>query len=399
LALAPNGNIYGISDVGATVNNLGTLFEITPNGGVTAAYTFCPHGGSGCIPTIAPESLVPAPNGDFYAAGKEGAKNYYCGSRDGCGTFFRIDSSGVKKTLHAFCYQQGRSDCPDGAFPFALFQGRNGDFYGLTSKGGANGIGTVFRITSHGDLSTLASLCTLGPCPLGLNGLMEAADGNLYGTSTSGGANSVGTIFKVAPDGTLSTFYNFCTQTNCADGADPFAVPIQGTDGSLYGTTYEGGAGSASGTVYRITPGGTLTTLFTFCLQGRSPSNCPDGDGPSAPLVQATDGNFYGTTALGGALSEDCVIGCGTIFRLSVGLPPFVKTLPDSGKTGDVISILGSNLTGASAVSFNGVPATFTIVSATQISTAVPAGATTGKIEVTTPTGKLLSGGPFIVRP
>jgi uncharacterized repeat protein (TIGR03803 family) len=170
---------------------------------------------------------------------------------------------------------------------------------------------------------------------------------------------------------------------NGTDGSKPYARLVQATDGNFYGTTYQGGAGA--GTVFKITPGGTLTTLHSF--------NQSDGTGPFG-LVQATDGNFYGTTYSGGANSY-----YGTIFSLSVGLGPFVKTLPTSGKVGAAVKILGTNLTGATRVSFNGTAAAFTVVSASEISTTVPAGATTGKVRVTTPGGTLLSNLAFRVTP
>jgi uncharacterized repeat protein (TIGR03803 family) len=109
-------------------------------------------------------------------------------------------------------------------------------------------------------------------------------------------------------------------------------------------------------------------------------------------LVQGADGSFYGTTRLGGT-------GFGTVFSLSVGLGPFVKTLPHASTVGGAIRILGTDLAGASSVSFNGTPAAFDIVSPTEIATIVPAGAATGKIQVTTPGGRLDSGGPFLVLP
>jgi uncharacterized repeat protein (TIGR03803 family) len=139
--------------------------------------------------------------------------------------------------------------------------------------------------------------------------------------------------------------------------------------------------------VAKITPTGTLTTLYNFCSQ----SGCPDGQYPSAGLIQATDGNLYGTTADGGAN------GAGTVFRLSVGLGPFVETEPTAAKVGTTVKILGSNLTEATSVNFNGKAATFTVGSSSEITTTVPAGATTGEVQVVTPSGTLLSNVSFRV--
>jgi uncharacterized repeat protein (TIGR03803 family) len=201
--------------------------------------------------------------------------------------------------------------------------------------------------------------------------------------------------------GKLTTLYNFCSQggyPNCPDGAMPFAGLIQATNGDLYGTTEQGGdnpceAGLGCGTVFKITPSGTLTTLYSFCSQGGYP-NCPDGAIPFAGLIQATNGDLYGTTSQGGYAAY----GYGTIFSLSVGLGPFVETLPTSGKLGKTVKILGTDLTGAASVTFNGAPAAFTVASASEITTTVPAGATTGIVQVVTPLGSLSSNVPFRVR-
>jgi uncharacterized repeat protein (TIGR03803 family) len=118
-----------------------------------------------------------------------------------------------------------------------------------------------------------------------------------------------------------------------------------------------------------------------------------DGENSGAGLVQATNGNFYGTTEDGG------VNGDGTVFSLSVGLGPFVEAQPTSGKVGAAIKILGTKLTGATSVSFNGTAATFIVVSSSEIATTVPVGATTGKVQVTTPGGTLTSNVSFRVLP
>ena len=177
---------------------------------------------------------------------------------------------------------------------------------------------------------------------------------------------------------------------NCADGADPTAGLIQATDGNFYGTTLRWGANGA-GTVFEITPAGELTTLYSFC----SLSNCSDGQSPAAGLIQDTNGTFYGTTESGGVIS----CGCGTVFSLSVGLGPFVETQTTSGKVGAAVKILGTDLMGPAGVTFNGTPAAITFISPSEISTTVPAGAATGKVQVTTPGGTLLSNIAFRITP
>jgi uncharacterized repeat protein (TIGR03803 family) len=203
-------------------------------------------------------------------------------------------------------------NCTDGANPEAgLVQAANGNFYGTTEGGGANFDGTVFAITPTGTLTTLYSFCSQSKCTDGYYpyaGLVQAASGDLYGTTYAGGANLGGTIFKITPTGTLTTLYNFCSQSKCTDGNVSQTGLILGTNGALYGTTYAGGD-SNFGTVFKLAPNGALTTLHSFCSQ----SNCTDGRIPAAGLVQATDGNFYGTT-YGGVVNN-----YGTIFKITPG--------------------------------------------------------------------------------
>ena len=149
------------------------------------------------------------------------------------------------------------------------------------------------------------------------------------------------------------------------------------------------GGANDSGTIFKITLSGTLTTLYNFCSQ----SGCTDGQYPAGGLVQDTNGNLYGMTADGGANGD------GTVFSLSVGLEPFVETKPTAAKVGATVNILGTNLTGATSVNFNGKAATFTVVSSSEITTTVPAGAATGDLQVATPSGTLLSNVSFQVLP
>ena len=206
----------------------------------------------------------------------------------------------------------------------ALAQGTNGNLYGTTEyDGGTNGGGTVIRVSTTGSVKVLHSFCTQPSCPDGaepVSALIQAADGNFYGTTSQGGTSNTGTVFKMTGSGKLTTLYSFCSLAGCADGTYPSSGLIQGTDGSLYGETvnggaYGGGCGSyGCGTLFKITTSGILTTLYTFCVQ--PDDNCTDGELPTGGLIQASDGNFYGTTASDGN-SETCPNGCGTVFSVT----------------------------------------------------------------------------------
>ncbi|MGA2577436.1 MAG: choice-of-anchor tandem repeat GloVer-containing protein [Bryobacteraceae bacterium] len=391
LVQAANGDVYGTTSQGG-VNADGTVFKITIGGALTTLYSFCSQ--SACADGQNPQAgLVQATNGDFYGTTADGGAG-------GGGTAFKITPDGTLTTLYSFCSQG--LPCTDGERPEAgLIQAANGDLYGTTSRGGAIGgvdTGTVFRITPSGALTTLHSFC----CSIGANlvaGLVQGTDGDFYGTAASGGADDChpyggggcGTVFKITPSGKPATLYTFCSL--CPDGFLPDAGLVQGTDGDFYGTTFYGGNGyPGNGTIFKITPGGTLTTLYSFCSQGE----CTDGGYPYSALVQATNGDFYGTTSSGGASTGSAA---GTIFSLSVGLGPFVKTLPLSGRMGVAVSILGSDLTGAASVSFNGTAAAFTAESRYLITATVPVGATTGTVQVVIPSGTLSSNVAFRVLP
>jgi uncharacterized repeat protein (TIGR03803 family) len=439
-----DGNLYGTS---ATWHNqpTGVVFKMTPTGTMRILHTFCEQ--ANCPDGSDPEAgLFLAPNGNFYGTTVTGGANNNAVCNDnnaGCGTIFEITPGGKFTTLYNFC---SLANCADGALPKgALVQGNNGNLYGTTLYGGiCASCGTVFTFTRGGQLTTLYNFCSQANCADGEqpDGLL-LVKGVLYGTTQFGGLNNTGlgltagTIFQITPNGTLTTIHQFCSVANCGDGAEPFGGLIWGSDGELYGTTLVGGA-NQSGTVFTSTlVGAGFTTLYEFCQAG---GGCSDGSGPNG-VIQASDGNLYGTTGEGGTTSGDgtifelsstglttlhsfctledgdrCTDGAfpqaslvqdtsgafygttslsgnpGAIFSISTGLGPLVVPNPSFGKVGESIAILGTDLTGATSVTFNGVAATtFTVESATLIKATVPSGATTGTVEVTTPSGTLTS--------
>jgi uncharacterized repeat protein (TIGR03803 family) len=392
LVLATDGNFYGITELGGA-NGSGTVFKITPSGSLTTLYNWCSQPGcaDGAYVNL-PEtgSFVQATDGNFYGTNDTGGTALV-------GTVFKLTPSGTLTTLYSFCSQ---TNCPDGIYPTGLIQASDGNFYGTTQFGGANRYGTVFRITPHGKLTTLYSFCSQTNCTDGsvpFGPLVQANDGNFYGTTEAGGTSTntlcggfCGTAFKMTASGTLTTLYNFCSLTNCADGASPSFGLVQGTDGNFYGSTLGGNGVSQYGiTAFRLMPAGSLTTLHTFATVSQ---------GPDA-LFQATTGILYGVTLEGGTSNNCGPFTCGIAFSLAAGLGPFVETVPTAGKVGSQVAILGQGLKGTTAVSFKGTAAKFTVHSDTYLTATVPKGAATGFVTVTTSKRKLRSNQKFRVIP
>lgn len=424
LVQGTNGDLYGTTFAGGSNNgNYGTIFKITPAGKLKTIYNFCSL--AGCADGTQPQGgLLLAANGTFYGITNSGGAYGY-------GTVFKMTAAGALTTLHSF-------NQTDGAYPQAgLIQATDGNFYGTTYVGGAYSAGTAFEITSTGTLTTLHNFCG-GLCSDGnglTSGLIQATDGNFYGTAYGGGPpggcyplSGGGTFFQMNSSGTLTPLALFCEPY----GFYPNSTLVQAANGNFYGTTAGGGSGNNGdgGTVYEVTPTGSLTSLYSFCLQ----TGCPDGYFPLS-LILGTDGNFYGTTNYGGTNNDGTLFeitstgqlttlhsftgtdglnpfgalllntngtfygtsylggthGGGVIYSLATGLGAFVETIPTSGAAKTKVTILGTNLTGATAVSFNGTAATFKVVSASEIKTAVPVGATSGTVTVTTSGGATLN--------
>jgi uncharacterized repeat protein (TIGR03803 family) len=329
LLQASDGNFYTTTRAGGTNMcpgpiSCGAIVRLSPAGAETVLYSFGATATDGRTPSA---SLIQGSDGALYGTTASGGAF-------GGGTVFRITLGGAYSLLYSF----GASPS-DGVVPVgALVQGSDGNFYGTTASGGANhcsqipqaggNCGTVFRMMPAGVVTILHSFgasLSDGVEPLGA--LVLASDGNFYGTTIDGGANNCasgthncGTVFRMTPAGAVSVIYSF--GASAADGLAPQGSLIQGSDGALYGTTPSGGGGQCGfqygcGTVFRITTAGSLTILHAFAVNnGRL-----NGYGPSPFLIQASDGNFYGTTRSGGTTQGDST---GTVFRLT---PTGIKTI------------------------------------------------------------------------
>jgi len=332
LAQGTNGNFYGTTFVGGT-NDEGTVFTITPGGQLSVLYQFGVYSGYIGTSTGPKSGVVQGADGNFYGTttGDETA-----------GTVFMITPEGDFTTIYNFCSVTNASgQCLDGNAPEErLVQGSDGNLYGSTARGGANNWGTLFMITPGGKLTTLYSFCSISnefECldGTGVSSLIQGSDRNFYGTTGVGGTNGGGTVFMMTPSGELTTLHSFCVISSgevCADGNDPNSL-IQGSDGSFYGTTYEGGTADCclqygDGTAFQITSDGALTPIWEF-------TDGADGAAPGG-LLQGRDGNFYG-------------IAGGTVFRLVVGLTScgasISPTNADFGTAGssDSVSVTASN--------------------------------------------------------
>lgn len=247
---------------------------------------------------------------------------------------------------------------------------------GSANNNCGSGCGTVFKITLVGAFAPLANFnFSDGAQPYAA--LVQGKNGDLYGTTYFGGSTrcfeGCGTFFKVTTAGELTAIHRFTSY----DGFNPNGL-VLATDGNFYGTTQ-------AGTVFVVTPGGKVTPLLY--LGGRI---------PYAGLIQDTNGNFYGTTGAGfncSAKGGDC----GWVFEMSVGLSPFVATLPVAGKVGTKVTILGTDLTDVTGIRFNGTPAELVSVTSSSIATKVPSGATSGQVTVITSKTTLSSNVAFQV--
>jgi uncharacterized repeat protein (TIGR03803 family) len=242
-------------------------------------------------------NLIPGSDGDFYGTTPSGGAA-------GLGTVFRISPSGVETVLYAFVGGN------DGAAPqAALVAGRDGNFYGTTQYGGASGGGTVFMVTPAGIETVLHAFGSGNDGYGAIAALVQGSDGVFYGTTPYGGANGIGTVFEVTAAGTETVLHAFAPS---ADGYYPQSALIQAPGGTLYGTT-SGGGDEGNGTVFAVATTGALTVLYSF-------TGGSDGAAPTAPLIQASNGSFYGTSTASRLRPAWCWAGtaCSTVRRAAV---------------------------------------------------------------------------------
>jgi uncharacterized repeat protein (TIGR03803 family) len=366
IILATDGNFYGITGYGGAtcsatfIVGCGTVFKITPGGAFTVLHSF--NGSDGNVP----DWLIEGSDRNFYGTTSAGGSSSLCAG--GCGTIFKMTLAGTITTLHSF-------NETDGIGPAGLIQATDGNFYGTTYSGGKynpsfcapyGGCGTVFKATKGGAFTSLHSFdLTDGAIPY--VPVAQASDGPFYGTTYYGKDGGDGTIFSITSQGKAKTVYTFV-----GIGTNPVVGLIPATDGNLYGTMQEGGFCSDTGLIYSVSLTGVFATVEGLCYGNYTDS-----------VVQATSGKFYGTYTSNSG---------GAFYSLDAGLGPFVAFVLPSGRPPQTAQILGQGLTGATAVTFNGVAATsFKVVSDTYMTAVVPAGATTGPVVVNTLTGQLSS--------
>ena len=423
VAQGRDGNLYTTAQAGGTGKG-GAVFKVTPGGKFTVVYNFdgthgvTPYGGltlgtdsnfygtttsggSGCcgvVFKITPGGMVTvlhsfgggSDGGVPEAPPIQGTDGNFYGTTAGpvpgapCGTVYMVTPSGVLKTIFTF-----PGSASKGCNSFApLVQGTDGNFYGTTTVGGFNGDGVLFKITPSGQLNVLFNFDKAhGSQPVAP--VIQASDGNFYGTTAFGGADNGGVVFRMTPSGMVSVLHSF---NGNPDGAHPNAGLVQGNGGNLYGAAGELGV-KGFGTIYQISLGGGYSVLYNF--------DNTTGAYPNVTLMEHTNGSFYGDTTQGGTgnVSPCASDTCGVFFTLSEGLGPFASLVSTSGAVGKSIGILGQGFTGTTRVTFRGKLATFTVMSDTYLTATVPTGAETGSVAVTTPSRTLTSNKIFRVTP
>src|SRR5713101_18092 len=381
VAQGRDGDMYGASQFGGTSDN-GSVYKMTPSGAVTVLYSFSSY--DGCF-----DGLTLGSDGNFYGACQQGGT-----SNDGF--VYKITPSGTLTVLHNFTGSSG-----DGAVPAGPpMQATDGNFYGTTYMGGTNNLGTVYKMTPAGTLTTLHSFTSEANVNYPTGPLFQGSDGNLYGTSYASGSAlppppNNGAVYKITTVGKITVLHTFAASPS--DGQNPLYGVIQATDGNFYGVTQQGGANNV-GTVYKMTAAGKVTLLHSFATadfgylpeQGLvqtadgnfygAASSCygpgcydagsifkitptgtfsvphdfdgTNGFNPSSPLLAHTNGILYGVTQQGGTGNDS------VFYSLNIGAKPFLRLALTSGKAGTLVGMFGQGFDNTSVVKFGGVAAT-----------------------------------------
>jgi uncharacterized repeat protein (TIGR03803 family) len=289
-----NSNQYGSTFYGGAHQNAGVVFKLTPTGKETVLYSFCSL--SGCTDGQNPSPVIFDQKGNLYGT-------TYLGGMNGSGVVFKVTPKGKETVLYSFC---ALSNCTDGAQPIgSLVFDDKGNVYGTTTIGGASGHGVVFKLTPKGKETVVYSFCSQKNCSDGNlpydGSLVFDSHGNLYGATNEGGSHGLGVIFKLTPKGTETVLHRFTG----SDGQFPTANLTLDRGGNLYGTAFGGALGG--GVIFKISSAGQETTLYEFCTQ----SGCTDGKNPTSGVIFDSSGNLYGTTLRGGTRKD------GTVYKLS----------------------------------------------------------------------------------
>ncbi len=328
--ISPAGSLFLETDSYnfGTVNNLGIrLVELNPDGELVFPFSIRHNFGDGSVagdgtaPSL--ENLIQGFDGALYGITQTG------GFAD-AGTIFKLKLADLVTIPYSF----GKVPIAEEAKGQGLFQASDGFFYGTTNVGGAADKGTIFRMNNAGSVTILHSFgVTAGDGAQPTAGVFEANDGYLYGTTSNGGAKTVGTLFRMSLKGDYSLLYSFGTIKS--DGAHPFCHMIQAKDGALYGTTNSGGKPGSKGTIFKYTLANAYSILHNFA----DGSVANDGQQPQRELVQTSDGTFYGVTARGGTAN------LGTVYSMTpAGQVEILHGFGDGSVTDDGANPFGSGL-------------------------------------------------------
>jgi uncharacterized repeat protein (TIGR03803 family) len=373
-----DGFLYGTAARGGTSNN-GVLFRLNKNGsGLQILHSFCSF--ANCADGSTPNSLMQGNDGNLYGTTNAGPSTSQFCTDVGCGTIFRATPSGSVTILHTF------TGVADGFQPLGLIQASDGNFYGTNNSGSVVMSGNVFSVTSGG-LFTIVHAFSIYKAPL--SGLMQASNGNLFGVFFFEAGNRQQQLFEVSPSG---SGFQELPGFGPSAGTFPAPLPIQTSDGNIWTSTFQGGT-SNIGTIVKMSPQ-TGAVLQTISFSGTN------GSSPAGALVQGADGRIYGSTDAGGVVPTGDQSG-GTVFRLNAGLtapkPSITAITPSSGVVGSKVTLRGDHFIGTTALTFNGVAGGYQVLNRNFILAQVPAGATSGSISVTNAGGTTVSAQVYTV--